>query len=322
MAVRIGDTLKQINNADFPIVEAMDVAFESGDTLQELYDSGALSGGGGASYITLSQEEYDVLSDEEKVNGSEYRTYDTGHIYKLGIEYGKDGVQISDNETVEDKTWSSSKIAEEVTGAIDTINTSLANYSIPLNLYMGINHYLAIKINIHNMNYSFNMSDRSGNIYEGAFFSYNGSFSIQITKVNNSSTKNGYILGFRQYKVSDSEIYLVAKVSDYNYINGVINTPSILKSNIEILVNDDSTLWDKGTDIVVKELATMDKVKDGYAKIIKNNDTDINDAMFIAYKNSNLFGIRIYKDDNSEHELRFSASGISYVKDGVTVWTK
>ena len=70
------------------------------------------------------------------------------------------------------------------------------------------------------------------------------------------------------------------------------------------------------------KLATMDKVKDGYAKIIKNNDTDTNDAMFIAYKNRDLFGIRIYKDDNSEHELQFSASGISYVKDGVTVWTK
>ena len=70
------------------------------------------------------------------------------------------------------------------------------------------------------------------------------------------------------------------------------------------------------------EIATMDKVKDGYAKILKNNDTDTNEAMFIAYKNSDLFGIRIYKDDNSEHELRFSASSISYVKDGVTVWTK
>ncbi|MDD6005668.1 MAG: pyocin knob domain-containing protein, partial [Firmicutes bacterium] len=147
-----------------------------------------------------------------------------------------------------------------VTGAIDTINTSLESYSIPLNLYMGINHYIAIKINIHSMNYSFNMSDRSGNIYDGAFFSYNGSFSIQITKVNKSSTKNGYILGFRQYKVSDNELYLVIKVSDYNYINGVINTSSILKPNIEILVNDDSTLWDNGTDIVVKELATADKL--------------------------------------------------------------
>ena len=70
------------------------------------------------------------------------------------------------------------------------------------------------------------------------------------------------------------------------------------------------------------EIATMDKVKDGYAKILKNNDTDTNEAMFISYKNMDLFGIRIYKDDNSEHELRFNASGISYMKDGVTVWTK
>ena len=71
-----------------------------------------------------------------------------------------------------------------------------------------------------------------------------------------------------------------------------------------------------------KELATMDKVDYGYVKIIKNNDTDTNEAMLISYKNRDLFGVRLYKDDNSEHELRFSASGISYVKDGVTVWTK
>ena len=77
----------------------------------------------------------------------------------------------------------------------------------------------------------------------------------------------------------------------------------------------------KNSDTGWKELATMDKVDDGYAKIIKNNDTDTNDAMFIAYKNRDLFGLRIYKDDYSEHELRFSASGISYVKNGVTVWT-
>ena len=69
-----------------------------------------------------------------------------------------------------------------------------------------------------------------------------------------------------------------------------------------------------------QELATMDKVEDGYAKIIKNDDTDTNDAMFIAYKNRDLFGIRIYKDDDSEHELRFNASDISYVKNGVMVW--
>ena len=82
-------------------------------------------------------------------------------------------------------------------------------------------------------------------------------------------------------------------------------------------------LGDKADKSYVDDnFATMDKVKDGYARILKNNDTDTNEAMFISYKNSDLFGIRIYKDDNSEHELRFSASSISYVKDGVTVWTK
>ena len=53
-----------------------------------------LGGEGGVGHIELTQAEYDALSDEEKMNGKEYRTYDTGHIYKLGIEYGKD-IQLS-----------------------------------------------------------------------------------------------------------------------------------------------------------------------------------------------------------------------------------
>ena len=69
-----------------------------------------------------------------------------------------------------------------------------------------------------------------------------------------------------------------------------------------------------------QEFATMDKVKDGYVRIIKNNDTDADEAMVISYKNRDLFGVRIYKNDDSEHELRYNASGISYVKNGVTVW--
>ena len=76
-----------------------------------------------------------------------------------------------------------------------------------------------------------------------------------------------------------------------------------------------------GSSWTWRELATMDRVKDGYVKIIKNNDTDTNEAMLISYKNRDLFGIRMYKKDDSEHELRFSASGISYVKNGVTVWS-
>ena len=74
------------------------------------------------------------------------------------------------------------------------------------------------------------------------------------------------------------------------------------------------------TEIAKVETELMDSVKAGYVKIIKNNDTDIDEALLISYKNRDLFGIRMYKKDNSEHELRYNASGISYVKNGVTVW--
>ena len=84
--IKLADTLEPM--ADFPSAYAKDIAFNDGDTLQEKLDTGSL--GGGASYTQLSQAEYDALTEEEKMNGKEYRTYDTGHIYKLGVEYGKD----------------------------------------------------------------------------------------------------------------------------------------------------------------------------------------------------------------------------------------
>ena len=87
MAIKLADTLAPM--ADFPAVMAEHTAFDDGETLQEKYETGQLGGGGGG-YTQLSQAEYDALSDDEKMNGKEYRTYDTGHIYKLGIEYGKD----------------------------------------------------------------------------------------------------------------------------------------------------------------------------------------------------------------------------------------
>lgn len=85
--IKLADTLQPM--ADFPSAYAKDIAFDDGDTLQEKLDTGSL-GGGGAGYKQLSQAEYDALTDDEKMDGREYRTYDTGHIYKLGIEYGKD----------------------------------------------------------------------------------------------------------------------------------------------------------------------------------------------------------------------------------------
>ena len=41
-------------------------------------------------YVELTQEEYDALADDEtgKLNGIEYRTTDTGKIYKNGVQYG------------------------------------------------------------------------------------------------------------------------------------------------------------------------------------------------------------------------------------------
>ena len=87
MAIKLADTLAPM--ADFPAAMAEHIEFSDGENLQKKLDDGSL-GGGGATYTQLSQEEYDVLSDDEKVNGTEYRTYDTGRIFKNGVEYGKD----------------------------------------------------------------------------------------------------------------------------------------------------------------------------------------------------------------------------------------
>ena len=125
----------------------------------------------------------------------------------------------------------------------------------------------------------------------------------------------------QEYIVSADEQGILLGAEDIGYNNAESGIQATTVQGAIDKVN--AKLGDKADKSYVDDnFATMDKVKDGYVKILKNNDTDTNEAMFISYKNSDLFGIRIYKDDNSEHELRFSASGISYVKDGVTVWTK
>ena len=83
MGVRLPDVTEAMG--DFPVAYAKDIEFADGERLQEKYETGQLGG-----YTQLSQAEYDALTEDEKMNGKEYRTYDTGHIYKLGVEYGKD----------------------------------------------------------------------------------------------------------------------------------------------------------------------------------------------------------------------------------------
>jgi len=87
--IKMVDTAVPMNEDGYPIARAKHIWMDDNTDLETKLNS--LGGGGGAeAYIELSQEEYDALGDEEKVNGSEYRTYDTGHIYKLGVEFGKE----------------------------------------------------------------------------------------------------------------------------------------------------------------------------------------------------------------------------------------
>ena len=125
----------------------------------------------------------------------------------------------------------------------------------------------------------------------------------------------------QEYIVSADEQGILLGAEDIGYNNAESGIQATTVQGAIDKVN--ANLGEKADKSYVDDnFATMDKVKDGYAKILKNADTDTNEAMFIAYKDLDSFGIRIYKDDNSEHELRFNASGISYVKDGVTIWTK
>ena len=123
MSIKLADTLAPM--ADFPVAMAEHIEFSDGENLQKKLDDGSLGGSGGATYTELSQEEYDTLSDEERLNGSEYRTYDTGRIYKLGVLYGKcfDDAAIST-----DSTWSSSKTSAEFDKKQDDIRAKRIFY--------------------------------------------------------------------------------------------------------------------------------------------------------------------------------------------------
>ena len=152
-------------------------------------------------------------------------------------------------------------------------------------------------------------------------------FSRIYTPINTPTGANGWLLVMKgSYSDIVKQVWYSIDTADSNSYdtferyNGGDTWSEWTKFLTETDVN--AKLGDKADKSYVDDnFATMNRVKDGYAKILKNKDTDTNEAMFIAYKNRDLFGLRIYKNDDSEHELKFSASGISYVKNGVTVWT-
>lgn len=89
MSVKVYDTITPASTT-FPAVmaEHVNLIREDGtaDSIQNLFNNKEL-GGGGDSSVTLTQEEYELLGDEEKFGGL-YYTYDTKRIYKNGIQYG------------------------------------------------------------------------------------------------------------------------------------------------------------------------------------------------------------------------------------------
>lgn len=87
MAIKLVDELKAMGNFPIAHAEGINLVKTDGteDNLQNLFDKGEL--GGGDDSITLTQQEYEALAEEEKLNGL-YYTYDTKRIYKNGIQYG------------------------------------------------------------------------------------------------------------------------------------------------------------------------------------------------------------------------------------------
>lgn len=83
MAIKLADTLAPMS--EFPAAMAEHIGFSDGATLQEKFDNKEL--GGGDSSVTLTQQEYEALTEEQKLDGL-YYTYDTKRIYKNGIQYG------------------------------------------------------------------------------------------------------------------------------------------------------------------------------------------------------------------------------------------
>ena len=87
MAIKLVDELKAMGNFPIAHAEGINLVKTDGteDNLQNLFDNGEL--GGGDDSVTLTQQEYEALSEEQKLDGL-YYTYDTKRIYKNGVQYG------------------------------------------------------------------------------------------------------------------------------------------------------------------------------------------------------------------------------------------
>lgn len=164
MAIKLVDELKAMGNFPIAYAEGINLVKKDGteDNLQNLFDNGEL-GGGGDSSVTLTQQEYESLTEEEKLDGL-YYAYDTKRIYKNGVQYGSSDAEdigynnaesgihattvqgvidkvvekvdglISDTSSSTTSTWSSNKIGDEIAKvdtelkeSIEKINSNLGD---------------------------------------------------------------------------------------------------------------------------------------------------------------------------------------------------
>ena len=85
MSIKLVDSAVPMNESGYPVARAKHIWFDDDATLQDKLDNKEL--GGGDNSTTLTQEEYEALPEEEKLDGL-YYTYDTKRIYKNGVQYG------------------------------------------------------------------------------------------------------------------------------------------------------------------------------------------------------------------------------------------
>ena len=112
--IKMVDTAVPMNEEGYPVARAKHIWLDDDINLQKAIDDG-LIGGGGDSSITLTQQEYEALSEEQKLDGL-YYTYDTKRIYKNGVQYGA-----SDAEGIGYNNAESGIQATTVQGAIDKV---------------------------------------------------------------------------------------------------------------------------------------------------------------------------------------------------------
>ena len=80
--IKLVDQLSPMGN--FAVATATDIVCSDNERLQDKIDNGTL---GGDDSVTLTQQEYEALTEEQKLDGL-YYTYDTKRIYKNGVQYG------------------------------------------------------------------------------------------------------------------------------------------------------------------------------------------------------------------------------------------